>query len=599
MLKKLLKSHQFIKWLAIVAACFLIVFGSVSLYLNIWVKPILDRQIKELVAKGTANLYSIHFTGISVNCLTGDAKLMNVKLLPDTNILKSLILAKKAPNNIYYIELKKLSIKNVHPFRVYSKKRLNIDEVEILRPKITMINKQYVFNEDKPPRPQSSPFDFVSRYLKEVRIETINFKDASFKYIDQNHEKPIIDSLSRLNITLKDWLIDENSAQDTTRFYLLKEVELQLNNYTYATADSLYQVKASELNFTGSTGNLSIKRLALVPRYSEMDFAKANGTAKDRFQVQFNHVNLKGIDFLLFLKKQELHAQEMNIRDGDFSVFSNNEIKGIKTDKTGHYPHQLLQELESKITIKKLDLHNINISYAAYDPDSKQKGKITFAQTSGTILNISNVAKEVKKQPFMEAHLKTLMMGQGKLHARFNFNLLAKDGAFSYSGVLHGLNGSTLNSITKPLGMVHIKSGVVKKLSFNVRANDQKAIGTMEFQYNDLAIAVLKREKGSQWLKRQGLLSFLANNLMLNPDNPNALGVLTHANIAYERKPHHSFFSFVWRSLFQGIRYSVGITPHKEAALKLKLEKFERIKIEREQRKEKREQRRENRKERR
>ncbi len=595
MLKPLLKSHQFIKWLAVIAACFLIVFGSVFLYMNIWVKPILARQLRELVNKGTENLYTIQFTNISVNCLTGDAKLMNVKLLPDANVLRELISAKKAPNNVYYIHLKKISIKNVHPFRVYREKKLNIDEVEILRPKITMVNKQYAYNEDKPPRPRLSPYDFVSRYLKEMRIATINFKEVSFKYIDQNHDTPVVDSLSRLNITMKDWLIDEHSAEDTSRFYLLKEVKLQLNNYIYATADSLYHVKASELNFTGSTGNLSIDKIALVPRYSEMDFAKVKGFAKDRFYVQLNHVNLKGINFPLFIKKQELYAREMNITNGNISVFNNNEIPGIKSDRTGQYPHQLLQKVPAKITVKKLELHNIDVSYAEYDGESKQKGRITFEKTGGTVLHISNVAKEVKKQPIMQANLNTLVMGQGRLHASFNFDLLAKDGAFSYAGVLHGLNGGALNDIVKPLGKVHIKSGAVKKLSFNVKANDHKAIGSMTFEYNNLAIAVLKRKENSRWLRRQGLLSFLANNLMLNPDNPNAAGVLTSAKIDYERKPHRSFFAFVWKSLFQGIRYSVGVTPKKEAALKAQLDKFEQRKLDREQRKEEREKRRRNR----
>ncbi len=38
---------------------------------------------------------------------------------------------------------------------------------------------------------------------------------------------------------------------------------MQLSDYSYATADSLYHVKAKELNFVGSTGTLDIKKLAL------------------------------------------------------------------------------------------------------------------------------------------------------------------------------------------------------------------------------------------------------------------------------------------------------------------------------------------------
>ena len=594
MLGKLLKSHQIIKWLVISAAGFLVVFGSVSLYMNIWVKPILASQVKQLVASTTENLYHIEFSGITVNCLTGDASLSQVRFVPDTLVLKKLIAAQRAPNNIYHIELEKLSIRNVHPFRVYFKRRLTIDQIIINHPKITMVNKQYEYNENRPPRPLQSPYDFVSKYLKEVRVSSIDFNEVSFKYIDNNHKVPVIDSLQHLNVSLKDWLIDANSAQDTTRLYLLKDIRLQLSDYSFATADSMYHVKAHEINFSSATGNLKINNLALVPRYAEMAFSKVVGYSKDRFNIHLNDVELKALDLPLFVKKQELLAREMNIRNGHVAVFNNNEIPGKDTIKTGQDPHQLLQKLPGKLTLRKVNLHNLDVSYAEYDRNSKQKGRISFEQTSGIITNITNVDKEKKKNQFMEIRLNTLLMGQGRLQTHFKFDLLAKDGAFSYSGRLNGLNGGVLNGVTKPLGMMHIKSGAVQELKFNIKANSSRAQGNMAFKYEDLAIAVLKREEGSGGFSRQGLLSLLANTVVINPANPNASGVFKPAKIDYERKPNRSFFNFIWKTLFQGIRHSVGVTPQKEAYIKAQLAKFEKMKADREKRKQAREKRKQN-----
>ena len=585
MLRKLLKSHQYIKWLVISAAGFLVVFGSVSLYMNIWVKPVLARQLKQLVTSTTENLYHLEFSGISVNCLTGDANLTQVRFIPDSLVLKKLIAAKRAPNNIYHIELEKLSIRNVHPFRVYFSRKLNIDQIIINHPKITMVNKQYDYNENRPPRPLQSPFDFVSKYLKEVRVASIDFNEVSFKYIDDNQLVPVIDSLEHLNVSLKDWLIDANSARDTSRLYLLKDIRLQLSDYSYATADSMYHVKANEVNFSSATGALKISNLALVPRYAEMAFSKVVGYSKDRFNIHLNDVELKGLDLPMFIKRQELLAQEMNISHGHVAVFNNNEIPGKDTIKSGQDPHQLLQQIAGKITLRKVNLHNLDISYAEYDRDSRQKGRISFEQTSGTITNITNVDKEKKKNHFMDIRLNTLLMGQGSLETHFKFDLLAKDGAFQYSGHLNGLNGAVLNGVTKPLGMLHIKSGDVKALDFNIRANASSAKGKMEFRYDNLAVAVLKREEGSGGFSRQGLLSLLANTLVINPANPDARGIFKPATIAYDRKPNRSFFNFIWKTLFQGIRHSVGVTPQKEAYIKAQLAKFEKMKADREKRK--------------
>ncbi|WP_432710445.1 hypothetical protein [Pedobacter sp.] len=594
MLGKLLKSHQIIKLLVIIAAGFLVVFGSVSLYLNIWVKPVLAKKVKQLVASSTDNLYHIEFSSISVNCFTGDASLTKVRFVPDTLVLKRLVAEKRAPNNIYHVELERLSIHNLHPFRVIFQRRLTIDQITINFPKVTMVNKQYAYNDNRPPRPLLSPFNVVSKHLKEVRIASIDFNEISFKYIDNNHEIPRVDSLKHLNVSLRDWLIDEHSAQDTTRQYLLKDIRLQLNDYSYATADSMYHVKAYEINFSSATGNLTVNNLALVPRYSEMDFSKVLGYGTDRFNIHFNEVELKGIDLPLFVRKQELLASDMILSNGQIAVFSNNEIPRKRTIKTGRDPQQLLQKLPVKLTIRNMDLHNLDVSYAEFNKISKQKGRISFEQTSGTITNVTNVDKEKEKNRFMEIKLNTLLMGQGHLETNFKFDLVAKDGAFSYGAQLKGMNGVMLNPVTKPLGMLHVKSCIIQGLKFNIKANESRALGKLELKYNHLAIALLKREEGKGAFIRQGLLSLLANMVVINPANPNASGKLYVANIDYQRDPYRSFFNFIWKTLFQGIRNSVGVTPQKEAYVRAQVALFEQMKADREKRKLAREKRKQN-----
>lgn len=591
MMKTLLKNHQLIKWMLMSGTALVIVVGTFAVYLNFRLKPILALQIKELVAGATQNLYHIEFSGITLNCLTGDASLRNVKLVPDTAVLKTLTLKKTAPNNIYYIQLKKLSVINVHPWKVYRHKRLHIDQIEVNHSRVTMVNRQYDFNENKPPRPAVSPYQMVSKFLKEVRIGNIAFKDASFKYIDRNKTLPTTDSIQHLNITLVDWLIDEHSAEDTSRFYLLKDIVLQLNDWQLASPDSLYHVQANGMKFTASTGALDVKRLSLVPRYAEMEFGKMPGSNRERFGLELRDLNFKGIDLPLYVKRQELMAKEMNVNSGRIAVFYNSEILKPEKPVKPLDPHQLLQTLPAKMTIRKLNLSNFDIQYTEYNPESRQKGKVTFERSSGTITNITNVAREKARNPLMEAKIRTYLMGQGELETTFRFDLNAKDGAFDYTGTLYGFNGTALNAVTKALGKVHIKSGMVKKLHFEISANEKKALGKLEFNYKDLAIAVLKKEENMPWYSRQGLLSFLANQMIIKPNNPDHLGLSTIVKIDYQRKEANSFFSFVWKTLFQGIRYSVGVTPEKEALMKAHIARFEKMKEEREKRRAAREKR--------
>ena len=495
-----------------------------------------------------------------------------------------LIASKKAPNNLYYIALKKLTIQRFHPFEMYFNKTAKIDLLLFDKPNITMVNKHFEFNENRPPRPRKSPYDYIAKLFKSLRIEIVDFKDANFKYVNNNDSVPEIDSVANLNVTLKDWLIDEHSSSDTSRLYLLKDVLINVNNYSYATPDSMYYLKVDQLDFTASSGKLNIKQFGLVPRYSEAKFAEVNGYARDRFTIKLNNLAMDGLNLPAYIQKQELIAKQLHITDGVVSVFNNNSFPKRKVNKTGKFPHQLLQLLKPKLNIEKINLNNIDVSFAEFDKNSKQTGKITFEKTTGVISNATNMEKNKVINPIMTANLQSYMMGQGKLAITFTFDLNSPKGAFNYEGALTNLDGRTLNKITKPLGMVQVNKGEIKRLAFAINADENVARGKVDFTYNDLSVALMKKEEGKQRLVRQGLISFLANNLVIYSDNPSIDGKFTSATINYRREITASFFNYIWKTLFQGVKYSVGVSPQKEAEIKAQIAKFEKMKLDRDER---------------
>ncbi|WGQ08101.1 hypothetical protein QG516_16285 [Pedobacter gandavensis] len=592
MIEKIRKQKKILIRIGLGVLALVLIMALTSRYLAYKFKPLVKAQIKELVLRSTDSLYHIEFSDIRMNLLTANASLTGVKVIPDLRIFKKLIALKKAPNNIYHLELEKLEIRNFHLYTFLRHRKLHISQLRLDRPDVVMVNQQFDFNEDKLSRPNASPFDYISEYLKELAIHTIDLNNISFKYINNNGEKPREDAVKNLNITLKDYLIDPHSSADKSRLYLLKDVVIKLNNYTYATPDSLYHIRLDQLDFSAASGKLNIQSLGVVPRYNEMEFGKSLGYSKDRYAIQMSDLSLEGINLPLYILKQELLAKEMTVANGSVRVFNNKALPKLITEKIGRYPHQLLQRVEGKLTIEKLNVSNVDISYSEYDEDSQQKGTITFENTSGSLSNVTNVPKYKAKNPWMTADLKTYLMGRGRLDVGFKFNLEAKDGAFSYSGLLGSMDGRSLNRITRPLGMIAIKSGDVKRMEFQISANDRVANGIMKFEYNNLSVNLLKREEGENRLVRQGWMSFLANAIILNPNNPSKDGMLVTAKIHEERAKNGSFFHFVWKSLLQGIKHSVGITEAKEQKIKTQIATFEQIKIDREARQARREKRR-------
>lgn len=579
------KKYMILKWFGAALLFVAILLTALTWYLGTKLKPIVRTELQDLVLKTTDGLYHIEFSSVNVNVLTGISSLGDVSIIPDTAVYNRMIAAKHAPNNLYHIKLKKLAIRHFHPWRLWRHKKLNIELLLFDNPCVEMTNRQFDFNEEKKPQPKKSPYDYISKYLQELRIHTVDFKNASFKYINNNNPgKPDIDSVDNLNVTLKDWLIDSHSATDTSRIYLLKDVVINLNDYHYSTSDSLYNIKLNQLDFAASSGKLNIKSFSIEPRYSEQEFGNILGYAKDRYSIEMSDVGLTGINLPLYILKQELFAKEMNIANGSLAVVNNNTLPKKIENKTGQCPHQQLQKINGKLSIEKLNLKNIDISYAEFDKEGKNKGVITFERTFGTISNVTNVDKVKARNHFMEADLTTYVMGSGKLDVDFKFDLKAKDGAFSYSGVLSDMEGRALNRITKPLGMVKVNSGHFDKLAFDIHANDRVATGNVSFAYRDLSIALMKKLKGEDRLVKQGLISFLANALVINSDNPNAQGVFVTAPVARKRIETASFFNFIWKTLFDGVKYSIGLTPQKEREIKAKIAKFERLKTDRQER---------------
>ncbi|RZL26447.1 MAG: hypothetical protein EOO96_22590, partial [Pedobacter sp.] len=378
------RRYKILKWTTGILVTLFLILGGIAWLLNVKSRPILTDRIKTLLYKSTDSLYTISFTKVSTNILTGSATLQNVKISADTNRYKKLVSLKRAPNNLYTVTLKKLVVKNFHPLTLYREKKLQIGEILFDKPEVYMVNRQLDFNENRAPRPIQSPYTFISKSLKEFSIKKILFRDASFNYVNKNVNQFKVFSIDDLNITLVDLLVDSTSWEDSSRLYLLKDVLINLKNYSYKTPDSMYNIKLDQLDFKASTGLLNVSKFALEPRYDEMKFGEVAGFARDRFNIAMNNISLKGINLPLYISKQELRAKEMAIANGFVAVFNNNSLpKKEKENRIGKYPHQLLQKLGAPILIDKIRLKDININYALYNKESEQRGKISFEHTSG------------------------------------------------------------------------------------------------------------------------------------------------------------------------------------------------------------------------
>lgn len=561
---------------------------------NRW-KPLLQAELKALVLKSSDSLYHIEYSDFDLNITSGNAELSDFKLVPDTLVYQKLVRLKKAPDNLFILSVKKLSIENVGSRKAYQEKILKIDNISIDKPDLTIINKRYAFNDTvKVGRPKT-PYQIMKSTFKKLNIDSISLKDISLNYINKNKPQVKHTALKHLDINISDLVIDSLSGNDPKRFYYTRGIDITIHDYKIKTPDSLYEASIKKLYFSTSEKTMVLSNVSFLPRYNHTDFYRKTGTAGDIYNLKFKQITISEIDLQSIFRDQYLYAGSMDIIKPEVNIYTNNAFKGKKTSKIGKDPHQALQNVALDMRLKRLNIKNGKIVYSETDATSGATGQILFTHTNGYILNVTNDDDQKKINPFMRAYINTRFMDAGPLQVNFRFNLVASDGAFNYSGELGKFDGRKLDKLVKPLALVHVKSADIDKLTFNVNASNYSGKGSLEFYYHNLNIELLKKVDGKAELQKQGLVSLLANKLIIEDNNPDNKGVFRPGPINLKRDPTISFFSFLYKSLLDGLKPSVGFDKKTEGKVNTAIAKVsnlvDKIKKFKEDRKQRREER--------
>ncbi len=428
-----------------------------------------------------------------------------------------------------------------------------------------------------------------------MRIDSISLKDISVNYINKSNPVTKQTALKHLDINISNVVVDSLSARDSSRFYYTKGVEIILHDYKIATPDSLYIIGLKQIYFSTAQRKIVLDKVALTPRYSPTEFYRRMGTSGDIFTLKFKKIDINSIDLQRFLRDQKLYAGTMDISNSSINIYSDNAYKGKKSIKIGKDPHQELQKVALDLKLNQLNIKKTDITYSETDATTLATGIISFKNTNGYILNVTNDADVKKVNPFMTAYIKTSFMNVAPLQVNFKFDLNAKNGAFNYSGVLGHFDGKVLDKLVKPLAMVHVQSADVQRLTFNVNANNYNGKGHLEFYYKNLNVQLLKKVDGKTGLQNQELISKLANTLIIANDNPDKKGIFRPGPIDLNREATVSFFSFLYKGLLDGLKPSVGFDKKTEntvnkvvVKVSTLVDKFNKFKADRKERKEER-----------
>jgi hypothetical protein len=86
---------------------------------------------------------------------------------------------------------------------------------------------------------------------------------------------------------------------------------------------------------------------------------------------------------------------------------------------------------------------------------------------------------------------------------------------------------------------------------------------------------MVEAKEKTTWNKiKTGVINFAANDLIVNNDNPTKSGKLKTGAIYFERKKESSIFNFLWKSIFSGLKSTMGFNSDVQKSM-IKEEKQE------------------------
>ncbi|TKC12293.1 hypothetical protein FA048_01345 [Pedobacter polaris] len=567
------KSRKVIKWVGGILLGLIVIIGSAAIYLSAKWKPLLTEKIKEGVYEGSNHLYKIDFQNIHLNLVTGTVVLDSISLYPDSAVFAKLKEIKRAPTHLFRVRLAHLKISRVSILTAYFKKKIDINAIILDNPSIDMVYNKVPKRTDTL-KDERTLYQQISKSLKSIHVKDIKIVDADFDYYNGLKK---LNAIKHLSVNVKDVLIDSLAQYDTTRVFHTKDIAFMMSGYKSLSADKMYTVKVDTVKGSISYKTLRVVGIQLIPMYPDLTFSRKYNSQKDRYDIKFDNLSFSGVDFITLYNDGNLHAKKLNIGPAKVAIFLNRELPPPNIDKGKNYPHNALKRLPIETLIDTLSINKIDIAYTEFDKKTKERGTLRLENLSGEILNITNDSLRLIKRNHAYANLTTYIMGAAKLNVKIDFNLTDKNALFNYVGHVSPFNLKVLNPVSKSLGLVTIESGRVKSVDFNISANERGSSGTVTFAYNDLKVNLLKEDENGV-KEKKGLLSFLANTVLIKNDNPTKNEDMRVSRVAFTRVPQASFFSLMWKSVFTGIRETVGlgmvpVKPMKEPVSSKKAER--------------------------
>lgn len=537
---------------------FLIIAGIAGglIYWRYYRKQIIRNSLENTISSKTKGLYALKYDELKLDEMGGFLSVTNLRLTYDSARYAALAGQDLAPSTLLRIYIPQLTVTGVKTPRALIDKEIVGQALTLTKPEIEIIYTN-AGKDSARNVPTREIYRQILGDLNLIRIDTVTIAGGTISTRNIRNKTKNIE-LNNTGVVLIGVAIDSAANEDTTRILFAKNVYLAAESVKWGTADGRYNFKVDSITMQSTSRDLFVKRFRMIPRSGEDAFVKSLPTQDDRFDFRFSKIRIRNID-LGQLFDENLVADTVQISAANMLIYRDLNIPRDKKNRVGTYPHQAIARIPLPIRIQTLQLFNTYVEYKEKSAITKQAGRVQFYKATATFTNLTNRKQDIEENNIMTVDINTSFMNRTPLRARWTFFLFNPQGRFNIEGSLGKINAADLNVLTEPMGPARIEEGTINGMNFNLAGNDNHLAGTVKLLYDDLKITVLGKDGDTKKIEKKTLATIAANFIVKN-SNPSRRNAEPRViQVDEPRDKNRSIFNLTWKTLFKGIRETVGI----------------------------------------
>lgn len=530
----------------IALASFIAILLLIQLLLNFFAGSYLKQEIAAAI-KTSNRRVGVTISNLSLFVLNRQIELENVKIWRHAPALDST----STPPVSDSLSIKKLTLSGIQIYPLLFKSRLALRDITVNAPTLYTTKSTLSEGKLKKTNPGAYAYQKLKPYFKYLKVKNLRIRNFSASVRNKvGADRPIM-TIKKLNAHFSNIRLDSVWIKDhpllPSKKYQGSVDEIQWLNSKF------YYFKTGSAWFSSRDSSAMIKEISLQPKIPRYEFSQTAGHEVDRIALQIPELTIQGLDISSLIEDRRLMGRMIRLKNTKLNIF-HNKIPPAAPTRTHTFPHLLFRRLDLPVAIDSVAISNADITYTEQENLVPKPGSIHFQHTDATIHNLYNYAYSDTVSMPITMHASTDIMGAGRLNADFTFPSNTS-GRHHISGTVGPMPMTILNRTVENLGLIHIESGKLHSINFDMDIGAEKATGTLKMHYTNLKVKIIEfdsiKEKNQKQFK-----SFLTNTFVIEKENKPPL---RKGTISYEREAQKSIFNYWWKSLLSGLKSSIGL----------------------------------------